>query len=133
MNLDSPYRIPCPPPPAPRPLLVDSNFFYATIILLTVALAPVASGGCAQVPVITAAVVGEINCVENQLAAGDDTFEGIAIACAPLAVEDVVTIVGALAQPASDGGNGTSPVSDAAKKVHHVAPGQQPKPAIPAS
>ena len=79
---------------------------------------------CSQVPAITAAVVQEVDCVEAQLTAGNDTFEGIALACAPLAVEDVVTIVTAELEKES------GPLAVMAAKVHHVKPGEQPKPAV---
>lgn len=81
-----------------------------------VVAAIIALPSCAQVPAITAAVVQTVQCVEAQVAAGTDTFEAIAIACAPVAVADVVTIVAALASTAPDGG---SPVAAKAAKVHH--------------
>jgi hypothetical protein len=84
---------------------------------------------CAQVPAITADVVGEIQCVEAQLAAGNDTFEGIALACAPLAVSDVVTIVEAELAPFPDGGT-TKVLAHQASLVRHLRPGEQPKPAL---
>jgi hypothetical protein len=68
--------------------------------------------GCAAVPSITAAIVGEVQCVQAEVAKGDTTFEDIALACAPLAVADVVTIVGAITDPA---------IADKAKAVHHKA------------
>ena len=84
---------------------------------LTVAGA-VAAPGCAQVPAITAGVVQVVDCVEAQLAAGDDTFEDIAAACAPVAVADVVTIVTAEVEPYPDGGT-QKPLALQASKVHH--------------
>jgi len=90
-----------------------------TTILLVILVSYVA---CAARGAITTAVVGEIQCVEAEIAKGDDTFEGIALACAPLAVEDVVTIVAALAASTS------SPAAPLASKVHHAARGEQPKP-----
>ena len=65
---------------------------------------------------ITADVVGEVDCVEAQLLAGNDTFEGIAAACAPALVADVVTIV--TAELSKDAG--VTPVATAAAKVHHA-------------
>jgi hypothetical protein len=86
-----------------------------------------ALAACAQLPAITADVVKDVQCVEVEIGKGNDTFEGIALACAPLAVEQVVTIAGALAT-----GTTASPTLAAkAGKVHHLAPGEQPKPALP--
>jgi hypothetical protein len=87
-----------------RAALVSTVLAILGVILVT--------SSCAQIPAITAAVVGEVQCVEGEIAKGDDTFEAIALACAPLAVSDVVTIVGALAT--------SSPtLADKAKLVHH--------------
>jgi hypothetical protein len=85
-------------------------------LALACALAP----ACAQIPAITADVVQEVQCVENEIAKGDDTFEDIALACAPLAVSDVVTIVTALASSAPDAGT-SSQLALSAKSVHHKA------------
>jgi hypothetical protein len=86
-------------------------------ILSLIAAASLAAPSCAAVPAITAAVVQEVQCVEAQIAAGTDTFEDIAIACGPMAVSDVVTIVADLATEAPDGS--TSPVAAKAALVHH--------------
>jgi hypothetical protein len=71
--------------------------------------------GCSQSGAITADVVQDVQCVISQLEAGNDTFEDIAGACAPLAVAQVVTIVSDLAS--GDGGD----VATKAKAVHHKA------------
>jgi hypothetical protein len=85
-------------------------------IALLAALGGISS--CAQVPAITAAVVQDVDCVEAQLQNGTDTFEAIAVACAPLAIDQVVTIVTAELQ--QEGG----PLSASAAKVHHKASGK---------
>ena len=87
-----------------------------SIVLAVALLAPSAglsTEGCAEVPAITAGVVGEIQCVEAQVAAGNATFEGIAAACGPMLVGDVITIVGALAAS-------TTPTAAMAAKVRHA-------------
>lgn len=94
------------------------------VLAASVAFAVIAA--CAAVPAITKTVVDEITCVEGEVTKGDDTFEGIALACGPITVEDVVLIVGSLAAS-------KSPAAEKAKAVHHVTPGTQPKPALPSS
>jgi hypothetical protein len=103
----------------------------SALLGMLAALLIVTTPSCAQGGAITAAVVGEIDCVETELAKGDDTFEGIAEACAPLAVADVVTIVEAEVAPTEAGAKpvaaaaaapteaGAKPVAAAAAKVHH--------------
>jgi|HubBroStandDraft_1064217.scaffolds.fasta_scaffold505053_2 hypothetical protein len=94
--------------------------FAAPHTLMALAVACVLAPACAQIPAITADVVQEVQCVENEIAKGDDTFEDIALACAPLAVSDVVTIVTALASSAPDAA-ASSQLSLSAKSVHHKA------------
>jgi hypothetical protein len=80
------------------------------------------SGGaaCQEVPAITVDVVQEVACVGTQLLEGDDTFEGIAAACGPMALQDVVTIVGSLALQGSDGASATAvTLASRAKACHH--------------
>jgi hypothetical protein len=80
---------------------------------------------CAAVPAITKTVADEVLCIENEVLKGDDTFEGVFLACATSGqtVADVETIIGSLMA------SKTSPAATLAAKVHHVAPGEQPKPA----
>jgi hypothetical protein len=72
--------------------------------------------GCQQLPAISADVVNEVDCVEAQLLAGNDTFEGIALACSPALVSDVVTIV------ATELAKEAGPLPALAARVHHVTP-----------
>jgi len=83
-----------------------------------------AAAACAAVPAITKTVADDFACVEGELSKGDDTFEGIALACAPLTVSDVGQIIVSLAAS-------KSPSAPLAARVHHVAPGQQPAPSSP--
>jgi hypothetical protein len=90
-------------------------FLVATMGVPIAGVSVIAStDGCAQVPVITAGIVQLVDCVGAELLKGDDTFEAIAIACAPAAIEDVITIV--TAKAAEDGG----PLAAAASRVHHA-------------
>jgi hypothetical protein len=96
----------------------------APVLAASIAFAVIAA--CAAVPAITKTIVDEITCVEGEISNGDDTFEGIALACGAVTVEDVGLIVGSLAAS-------KHPLAEKAKAVHHVANGEQPKPALPAT
>ena len=69
---------------------------------------------------ITSDVVGEVHCVEAQLLAGNDTFEGIGLVCGIALVEDVIAIVSGEMNSAPD--SATAPyalLATAASKIHH--------------
>ena len=87
---------------------------------LACAGAIVSAPSCAAAPGITKLIVDEVSCVEAQVAAGTDTFEDIAAACAPAAVPDVVVIVTELAAQAStpDAGD-IAMLSVRLQAVHH--------------
>jgi hypothetical protein len=101
-----------PPTLPPMPMFMigltacSMGLAYAVVIPLI---------GCAAVPAITVDLVQEIHCVDAQLEAGNDTFEGIAIACGGMLVADVVTIV---ADEAS-GEGGVPELAEKARHVHH--------------
>jgi hypothetical protein len=90
------------------------SIFAGLVCAYLIAFSP----SCNAIPAITAGTVQIVDCVENQIASGNDTFEDIAIACAPAALADVITIVTAEAAKADDGGIETV-IAAKAKAVHH--------------
>lgn len=108
----------------PIPTTSSMAKMKAAVLKITAAAFVLLLVACAAVPAITKTVADEFACVEGEISKGDDTFEGIALACAPLTVSDVGQIVISLAA------SKTSPVAPLAAKIHHVTPGTQPKPAL---
>jgi hypothetical protein len=66
-------------------------------------------------------VTTEVDCVGGELLKGDLVIEDIALACVPLAIADVESIVAAKALEADEGGAPTEMVR-AARLAHHREP-----------